>query len=67
VVILPVVNYMNRSDVAHHSIQFWLRLYADAISEYHSITGEKKFTDPSANPAAMAERSWQPRRFQPVF
>jgi hypothetical protein len=38
--ILPVFQYLNRSDPAHQSIQVWLRYYSAAIYEYHSKTGQ---------------------------
>jgi hypothetical protein len=38
--IVPVVRYYSRSDVAHLAIQTWLRLYGSAIYEYHSKTGQ---------------------------
>src|SRR4051794_7926643 len=38
--ILPVVRYLDHSDVAHQAIQTWLRLYGDAIYEHRSITGK---------------------------
>jgi hypothetical protein len=37
--LLPIVRYVNRSDVAHRAIQTWLRLYGSGINEYHSRTG----------------------------
>jgi hypothetical protein len=38
--ILPIVQYVNRSDVVHETIQIWLRLYGSSIYEYYSITGQ---------------------------
>jgi hypothetical protein len=37
---LPIVRYLDHNDVAHQAIQVWLRLYADAIYEYRSTTGQ---------------------------
>jgi hypothetical protein len=39
-VVLPIVQYSNRSDVSHQSIQIWLKLYGDGIYEYHANTGQ---------------------------
>jgi hypothetical protein len=38
--ILPVVRYLNRSDVAHQSIQTWLPSYGVGVYKYHSDTGQ---------------------------
>jgi hypothetical protein len=38
--ILPIVHYLNRGDMAHQAIQVWLRLYGDAIYECYSTTGQ---------------------------
>jgi hypothetical protein len=37
---MSIVRYLDRGNVAHQAIQVWLRLYADAIYEYRSITGQ---------------------------
>jgi hypothetical protein len=37
---LPIVRYYDHNDVAHQAIQVWLWLYADAIYEYRSSTGQ---------------------------
>jgi hypothetical protein len=39
--VLPIVRYLNRSDVAHQAIQLWLRIYGDSMYEYYSITGKR--------------------------
>jgi hypothetical protein len=39
-IVLSVWQYFNRSDVAHQSIQIWLKLYGDGIYEYHAKTGQ---------------------------
>ncbi len=38
--VLPIIRYFDHSDVAHQAIQIWLRLYGQAIYEYHSTTGK---------------------------
>src|SRR5206468_1402486 len=37
---LPIVRYVNRSDVAHQAIQTRLQVYGSGIYEYHSKTGQ---------------------------
>ena len=37
---LPVVRYLNRSDVAHQAIRIWLEHFGSSIYEYHSKTGQ---------------------------
>jgi hypothetical protein len=37
--ILPVVAFLSRNDVAHQAIRIWLELFGSSIYEYHSKTG----------------------------
>ena len=37
---LPVVRYLNRSDVAHQAIRIWLEHFGSSIYEYLSKTGQ---------------------------
>jgi hypothetical protein len=38
--VLLIVRYADRKDVAHEAIRFWVRLYGDAVYEYHSRTAQ---------------------------
>ena len=55
---LPVVRYLNRSDVAHQAIRIWLEHFGSSIYEYHSKTGQW----PSET-ADLAKTSW-PQQFR---
>jgi hypothetical protein len=59
--ILPVVRYMDRSDVAHQAIQVWLGIYADGIYEYHSTTGQwpSQIDDFAKTSLPQRFRSWK--------
>jgi hypothetical protein len=37
---LPVVRYLSRNDVAHQAIRIWLERFGSSIYEYHSKTGQ---------------------------
>jgi hypothetical protein len=39
-IVLPIVQYFDRSDVSHQSIQIWLKIYGDGMYEYHTKTGQ---------------------------
>ena len=37
---LPVVRYLSRNDVAHQAIRIWLERFGSSIYEYHSKAGQ---------------------------
>jgi hypothetical protein len=38
--VLMLVRRADRNDVVHQAISFWVRLYGDAVYEYHSTRGQ---------------------------
>jgi hypothetical protein len=39
-IVLAAWQYFNGSDIAHQSIQLWLKIYGGGIYEYHAKTGQ---------------------------
>jgi len=57
----PIIQYMNRSDIAHQSIQVWLKLYGGGIYEYHAKTGQwpSRIDDFAKTSLPVKSRYWR--------
>jgi hypothetical protein len=59
--ILPVVRYRSRTDVAHQAIRIWLERFGASIYEYHSKTGQwpSQADDLTRTSLPLQFRSWK--------
>ncbi len=57
----PIIQYMNRSDIAHQSIQIWLKLYGGGIYECHAKTGQwpSRINDFAKTSLPVKSRYWR--------